>query len=1138
MIFIAWNCRGVKSGGTRRHARELLKRPDVSALCYLETKSKVADCLLRMADKLGFGSSFMVDPLGFAGGLLLIWNKDRVPLSWGVGEIIPSSVDRFLEGMNDCRLMDLEGKGHILPCTRSDHHPIQFLSEAATPPPRNERPFRFEAAWLLRDDYWDTWKQAWDPLGDNISGAIDRVGKLSKDWNLKTFGNIFHRKKMILARIAGIQASPNYGSNRTLMNLEIRLVDELNNILKQEEVFWYQKSRKDWIQDGDKNTTFYHKATLIRRNRSRITMLKIDGEWISNPQIIKDHIANYFKCLFGRALDGSIETPTLMCGRSMSNRQSQYLNRYASLDEVRHAVFGMKQFGSPRPDGIQAAFYQQYWDTVGIPVTDFVNSCLSSGTIPVGMLEAYMTLIPKKDNPENAGDFRPITLLNVIFKIVSKVLVNRFRPIMKKLVGPFQNSFLPGRSTMDNIVLAQEVIHNLNKSKGKKGFMVLKLDIHKAYDSLDWGFLESVLTNLNLPARLVSLILFSLKESTISVNWNGGKLPPFGVGRGVRQGDPLAPYLFILAMETLSWAIQNEVNKGHWIPYKVARGGTNISHLFFADDLILFGEASEHQLKIILSVVDKFTRQSGLSISLNKSIIYCSPNTSDRLKRRLGEIAGIPISDNMGKYLGIPIHQKRVTNGTFDYILDQMRKRLSGWKSDSLSLAGRRILTQSALATIPIYTMQALSLPKVPGHASWAWKSIIKGRKIVVSNAAWKVGNGNSINMWTDWSWDVPKLQEILPETLINTIRAVPIPFDGTTKDAIGWAGSDSGKFSTKSAYSCLAGTDEINKDWMWLWKLKCWEKIKVFIWLILKGRLLTNAERFRRHLADSGRCPCCDLEEESLKHLFWDCSAIQTTWHLTDTPTCFGFPVHWSIEHWIETNCSIKQDHSWPSRFAFTLWSRWKNRNAWTFQNQKVTPLASVLWVNDRVKELATVTTPGTVKHASADWVQWFPPRQGWYKLNTDGDVKGNSGLASAGGLVRDDRGTLVWGFTAKIGITDSFAAELWGLREGLRLCLKRGVRQVMVEMDSKSIIDLLHKDAQLEDTGCTLLFDCMAMIPKFEGIRFKHIFREGNTCADFLANLAQGKDWGTWVFTEAMDGLVPLLVRDKGGFSTRRVR
>lgn len=159
--------------------------------------------------------------------------------------------------------------------------------------------------------------------------------------------------------------------------------------------------------------------------------------------------------------------------------------RTATLEEVRRAVFGMKRFGSPGPDGIQAAFYQDYWDTVGRAITKLVNSALSTGMVLWKILDSFISLIPKKDNPENVGDFKPITLLNVIFNVISKVIVNRFRPLMTKLVGPYQNSFLPGRSTLDNVILTQEVVHSMNRKKGKKGNMVIKLDLHKTYDSLD-----------------------------------------------------------------------------------------------------------------------------------------------------------------------------------------------------------------------------------------------------------------------------------------------------------------------------------------------------------------------------------------------------------------------------------------------------------------------------------------------------------------------------------------------------------------------------------------------------------------------------------------------------------------------------
>lgn len=136
-----------------------------------------------------------------------------------------------------------------------------------------------------------------------------------------------------------------------------------------------------------------------------------------------------------------------------------------------------------------------------------------------------------------------------------------------------------------------------------------------------------------------------------------------------------------------------------------------VTHLFFADDLMLFGEATEGQIRRIMDCMNEFSADSGLCINLSKSLIFCSPNTLNRDKKRIGEVSGIPVTDKLGKYLGIPILQKRVSKDTFGYILEGMKRKLANWKTGSLSLAGRRVLVQSALSTIPVYTMQAFALP-------------------------------------------------------------------------------------------------------------------------------------------------------------------------------------------------------------------------------------------------------------------------------------------------------------------------------------------------------------------------------------------------------------------------------------------
>lgn len=172
-----------------------------------------------------------------------------------------------------------------------------------------------------------------------------------------------------------------------------------------------------------------------------------------------------------------------------------------------------------------------------------------------------MVLIPKGDHPSSFKDFRPITLCNVIYKLISKVLVNRLRPHLERIMSPLQSSFIPGRSTKDNAIVLQEIIHHLRKKKSKKGDMVFKLDLEKAYDRVDWDFWKENLLIYGVPGGIISLIMHGISSSSISLLWNGSRTEGFMPRRGLRQGDPLSPYLFVLCMERLSEMIANEVRE-------------------------------------------------------------------------------------------------------------------------------------------------------------------------------------------------------------------------------------------------------------------------------------------------------------------------------------------------------------------------------------------------------------------------------------------------------------------------------------------------------------------------------------------------------------------------------------------------
>ena len=270
---------------------------------------------------------------------------------------------------------------------------------------------------------------------------------------------------------------------------------------------------------------------------------------------------------------------------------------------------------------------------------------------------------------------------------------------------------MPRRRGLDNIIIAQELIHSLDNKKGSMGFMAVKVDLAKAYDRKEWSFIHKVLLAFHFPQKLIELIMSCISTTSMSLLFNGGKLSAFKPSRGICQGDPLSPYLFILYMEYLGQLIKKECIRKRWIPMKASRENIGISHLFFADDLMLFAKVSEKRSEVIKDVLEKFCEESGQMISYEKSHVYFSPNVLANLKEKVCENLGIQVTSNLGKYLGFPLKHRGVTRGQFNFVVEKVLTKLAGWNTKFLSFTGRTILVKLVMNVIPNYIMQGTALP-------------------------------------------------------------------------------------------------------------------------------------------------------------------------------------------------------------------------------------------------------------------------------------------------------------------------------------------------------------------------------------------------------------------------------------------
>lgn len=424
---------------------------------------------------------------------------------------------------------------------------------------------------MLCEDFPSFMDRAW-PRDVSWCQHIPQFQSNMKSWNREVFGNIFNRKNRLINRLEVI--SDQLCTNPTV-ELEIaqkRLCHEYEQVLLQEELLWFQKSRSKWLSFGDRNTRFFHGITTVRRCKNNYDLLQDDnGNWIRHPPDLERMVTCYFKSLFSE--DGERE-PTCIWGAfpPLNEDDLCMLNKRLTRRDIHNVVNHMGAFKAPGIDGLQAAFLQIQWSTVGDSFCNLVFDVFCEPSKVKDLNDTLISLIPKVEKVSNIRHFRPISLCNVSYKVITKLLSNQLRSVMGKLVNPCQSSFVPNRQSRDNIIVAQEIFHSMRRKKGKKGWMAIKIDLEKAYDWLSWSFIRDILVDIGLPGGFIDLVWNCISSVRMRMLWNGEALEEFTPTRGIRQGDPLSPYLFVLCLEKLFQMIDVAIDNQFWKPIQLNRG--------------------------------------------------------------------------------------------------------------------------------------------------------------------------------------------------------------------------------------------------------------------------------------------------------------------------------------------------------------------------------------------------------------------------------------------------------------------------------------------------------------------------------------------------------------------------------------
>jgi len=310
--------------------------------------------------------------------------------------------------------------------------------------------------------------------------------------------------------------------------------------------------------------------------------------------------------------------------------------------------------------------------------------------------------------PMSLNQYRPISLLGSLYKLLSKVLASRLSNVMNSIISISQLAFLKGRHLVDGVLIINEVV-DLAKRENQE-CLIFKVDFEKAYDSVDWGFLEYMMRRVGMEEKCVRWMRACVFGGHMSILVNGNPTEEINVYRGLKQGDPLAPFLFLLVADGFNGLMTNAVNRNLFTGFEVKRGGLVVSHLQYVDDTLCIGEPTVENLWLLKAVLRGFEMASGLKVNFHKSSLI-----GVNVQRKFMEAACRFLHCREGvvpfKYLGLPVGANSRSLSTWEPMLEQLKKRLNSWGNKYVSLVGRIVLLNSVLNVIPIFYLSFLKIP-------------------------------------------------------------------------------------------------------------------------------------------------------------------------------------------------------------------------------------------------------------------------------------------------------------------------------------------------------------------------------------------------------------------------------------------
>ncbi|XP_059650451.1 uncharacterized protein LOC132296256 [Cornus florida] len=631
----------------------------------------------------------------------------------------------------------------------------------------------------------------------------------------------------------------------------------------------------------------------ILRQKSRMMIHDLED--------IKIQVVNHFQSLLGQSPPPTHHISNLapFISKVVPTSMHSFLEDPPSNLEIQSCMLKLNKDKAPGPDGYNASFFQKCWNIVGRTIIKAISEFFRNGKLLAEVNNTYIALVPKCQNPTSLHDYRPISYVNTIYKCISKLLATRLQSTLPLLIDQAQSAFVHGRKITDPILLAHELLRGYHKH-GTPARCAIKVDFKKAFDSVKWDFIINCLSLHNFPPKFISLINACILSPSFTIALNGE-----------------------------------------------FQGEQKITHLSYADDLLLFCHGDICSVSVLKSALDLFCSMSGLDINLSKSAVYFS-RVHDHTQYEISSLLGIQAATLPVKYLGVPLISTNLKAQHYSLLVSRITHRVTNWTSRSLSYAGRLQLIKSVLVSTQNYWCNIFILPKgVIDELNKIFRRFLwSGPELKTSGSkvAWgkttptdygligaiptssKLGTcglltslshapGVGEKCWGPLSLRFPRslmseggLHEdiTVDNFIINNNWAFPIFLtnaipelanlpapDSSTRDTKRWIAFPTGQYSFSHTVSYLVG-DLPNVPWHNLvWQSTTIPRMKFILWLAVQSKLPTLDNKSMS--SHTNICPLCRLSTESHDHIFLNCPFTSPLWRFIK----YMCSIHTAIRSW-----------------------------------------------------------------------------------------------------------------------------------------------------------------------------------------------------------------------------------------------